>query len=75
MSAWLMAFLLGLYPALYYLVQSYERYRYPVEWATVLLAVYAIGESVRVPSAYLRGLRRPALTAGTPPSWYRFPRS
>ena len=57
-SGWLMASLLGLYPVLFYLVQSYERYRYPVQWAIVLLAAFAIGQGVRTLSALLRGTTR-----------------
>jgi hypothetical protein len=50
-SGWLMAFLLGLYPVVFYLVQNYERYRYPVQWAIVLLAVFAIRKAVRAVTA------------------------
>jgi len=44
--------LFALYPLTYYLVQSFERYRFPIEWAIVLLAVHAVREVV--PRIYIQ---------------------
>jgi hypothetical protein len=39
---WLIAALWLGYPLIYYFVQSYSRYRYPVEWSFLFLGSYAI---------------------------------
>jgi len=46
-SAMLLIVLFALYPLPYYFLQAYERYRYPIEWAIVLLAVHGVSEFVR----------------------------
>ena len=45
-AAALLAILLAFYPLPYYLLQSYERYQFPIEWAITLLAVYAAVQAV-----------------------------
>lgn len=42
LSALLLINLFVLYPLVYYLLQSYGRYRFPIEWAVIVLAVYAL---------------------------------
>jgi len=46
-SALLLINLFVLYPLVYYFVQSYARYRFPIEWAIILLAVFALIEPVK----------------------------
>jgi cbb3-type cytochrome oxidase subunit 3 len=43
-AAWMLASTLLLYPFIHYFVQFEARYRYPIFWATFLLAAYAILE-------------------------------
>ena len=43
-SALLLVDLFLLYPFAYYFVQSYPRYRFPIEWAVILLAIHALCE-------------------------------
>jgi hypothetical protein len=45
MSAMVLIVLFAFYPLPYYFLQSYERYRFPIEWAIVLLAVHTLNES------------------------------
>lgn len=40
----------ALYSLVYYFVQSYARYRFPIEWAIILLAIYALSEVMRLMS-------------------------
>jgi hypothetical protein len=46
-AAWLLASTLLLYPLVHYFVQFEARYRYPIFWATFLLAAYACLEFAR----------------------------
>lgn len=34
------------FPCVYYLIQSYPRYRYPIDWMLLLLAVFGVGGSL-----------------------------
>jgi hypothetical protein len=45
MPAAMLMVVLAFYPLVYYVMQSFERYRYPIEWAIVLLAVHTLNES------------------------------
>jgi hypothetical protein len=44
-AAWMLASVLLLYPLVHYVVQFDARYRYPIFWATILLAAYAVCET------------------------------
>jgi hypothetical protein len=44
-AAWMLASVLLLYPLVHYVVQFDARYRYPIFWATLLLAGYAVCET------------------------------
>jgi hypothetical protein len=44
-AAWMLASVLLLYPLVHYVVQFDARYRYPIFWATILLAAYALCET------------------------------
>jgi hypothetical protein len=59
-AALLFASTLFLYPLIYYVVQFDARYRYPIFWATLLPAAYAIVEVVRC----LRGVPQARMGAG-----------
>ena len=41
----MLASVLLLYPLVHYVVQFDARYRYPIFWATILLAAYAVCET------------------------------
>ncbi len=44
-GAWLLFWLIGLYPAVYYVVYPNQRYRHPIEPVMAILAVYVITEA------------------------------
>ncbi len=46
-SAWLLFWLILLYPAIYYVVYPYQRYRHPIEPEMTILGVYLLTEAGR----------------------------
>ena len=46
-SAWMLGSTLLIYPFVHYFVQFEARYRYPIFWATLLPASYAVLEIIR----------------------------
>jgi hypothetical protein len=48
LAAWVIASVLALYPLINYVVQFEARYRYPIYWATLLPAAYAVLEMRRL---------------------------
>jgi hypothetical protein len=59
-AAWTLASTLFLYPVVHYFVQFEARYRYPIFWATLLPAGYAVVELVR----WLQKAPQPSAGAG-----------
>lgn len=41
-GSWLFAATLAIYPLIHYIIQIEDRYRYPILWATLLPAAYAL---------------------------------
>jgi hypothetical protein len=58
-AAWMLASTLLLYPLVHYFVQFEARYRYPIFWATLLPAAYAVCETAR----WLRKAPQPTVSA------------
>jgi hypothetical protein len=58
-AAWMLASTLLLYPLVHYFVQFEARYRYPIFWATLLPAAYALNEAAR----WLRNTPQPSVSA------------
>jgi hypothetical protein len=51
-SAWAFTTLWVSFPLIYYLAQGDLRYRYPIDWSILLVAVYAVGARLRLPSRF-----------------------
>jgi hypothetical protein len=57
-GAWLLFWLIVLYPAMYYVVYPSQRYRNPIEPEMTILGIYLLTEATRKPKSTGQTTRR-----------------
>jgi hypothetical protein len=57
-GAWLLLWLIALYPAMYYIVYPGQPYRHPIEPEMTILGVYLLTEATRKPKSNVQTIRR-----------------